>query len=65
MKEYFVKAKTFILEAYQEFWKVTWPSREKTIRLTAYVIGVSLGVAVFVWLADTILKEFLGAFLNI
>jgi preprotein translocase subunit SecE len=58
------KLKTFILESYNEFKKVTWPTREQTIRLTAYVLGVSLGVALFVWLVDLLLKEILTTILT-
>jgi len=57
------KTKNFVLEAYAEFKKVSWPSKEKSIRLTAYVIGVSLGVALFVWLVDLLLKEGLATIL--
>ena len=61
VKSYYNKLKTFIIGAYDEFKKVTWPSREQTIRLTAYVLGVSLGVALFVWGVDVLLKELLSA----
>jgi len=57
LQETWEKLKKFVLEAYAEFKKVSWPSKEKTIRLTAYVIGVSLGVAVLVWGIDLLLKE--------
>jgi len=59
-KKYWKKPKEFILEAYGEFKKVNWPSKEKAIRLTALVIGVSLGVALYVWLVDLLLKEALS-----
>ena len=61
MKKYYEIVKKFLSEAYEEFKKVTWPSREKTIRLTGYVLGVSLGVALFVWLVDLLLKEILSS----
>ena len=57
------KIKKFVYESVSEFKKVSWPSKEKTIRLTAYVIGVSLGVALFVWLVDLLLKEGLSTIL--
>ncbi len=59
-KKYWQKLKDFILESYGEFKKVIWPSREKAIRLTALVIGVSLGVALYVWVVDLLLKEALS-----
>ena len=49
----------FIRGAYEEFGKVTWPSRQQTIRLTGYVLGVSLGVALFVWVVDLAIKGLL------
>ncbi len=57
MQETWEKLKKFALEAYAEFKKVSWPSKEKAIRLTTYVIGVSLGVALLVWVVDLVLKE--------
>jgi preprotein translocase subunit SecE len=64
LKQSVKRLKTFILESYEEFKKVSWPSREQTIRLTAYVLGVSLGVALFVWLVDLLLKEVLTTILT-
>lgn len=57
------KIRTFLLDAYTEFKKVTWPSKDQTIRLTGYVLGVSLGVALFVWAIDLVLKELLSTIL--
>lgn len=59
VKQYWHKLKIFVNEAYAEFKKVTWPTKDQTIRLTAYVLGVSLGVALFVWIIDLGLKELL------
>lgn len=64
LKQSLEKLKTFILESYGEFKKVSWPSKEQTMRLTAYVLGVSLGVALFVWLVDLLLKEVLTTILT-
>jgi|GEM_PF-5848333 len=61
--KYWKVLKDFVLEAYYEFRKVSWPSREKAVRLTALVIGVSLGVALFVWVVDLLLKEGLATLL--
>jgi preprotein translocase subunit SecE len=42
---YFAEAKT-------ELEKVTWPSRKETITYTLLVVGVSVGVAVFLGAID-------------
>ena len=49
----------FVKEAYQEFKKVQWPTRPQTIRLTAYVVGVSLAVGLLVSGADYVFKTLL------
>jgi len=53
----------FIKEAYNEFKKVNWPSKRQTMRLTAYVLGVSLGMAIFVWGIDLLFRQLLSAIL--
>jgi len=54
----------FLKESKEEFKKVTWPNRTETMRLTAYVLGVSLGVAVFVWGVDLLFRESLSLLLG-
>ena len=46
---------TFVKEVQQELKKVTWPTRAETIKLTIVVIGVSLGVGVFIGGLDILL----------
>lgn len=36
----------------EELKKVSWPSRNKTIKLTVYVILISLGVSAYLGLLD-------------
>lgn len=45
---------TFLKEVRIELSKVTWPSREKVIRLTVVVIGVSALVGVYIGGLDTL-----------
>ncbi|MEK7595692.1 MAG: preprotein translocase subunit SecE [Patescibacteria group bacterium] len=45
---------SFIRESKEELAKVTWPTKAETIRLTRYVIGVSLIVGVLVTLLDAL-----------
>ncbi len=46
----------FIKESYNELKKVNFPTRAQTIRLTEYVIGVSLVVGIYVGILDYIFK---------
>ena len=43
----FDKLVKFLKEVRQELKKVSWPSRQETVKYTLIVIGVSLAVAVF------------------
>lgn len=49
----------FIQETYDELKKVTWPTRQEVIRLTAVVILVSLIVGVFIGGLDLIFTSLL------
>lgn len=42
----------FIVEVFQELRKVTWPSREETVRLTLLVIVLSAAMGAFLGLFD-------------
>ena len=58
----FDRIKKFFGEVRQELRHVNWPTREEAIRLTAIVIGISIGLALFLGLFDFI---FAGAVKNI
>ncbi len=47
----------YFRESYEELKKVSWPSRKDTLRDTLVVIGVSLGVAIFLGVIDFGLAE--------
>lgn len=47
----------FIREVQTELKKVTWPTRDETIRLTAAVIAISVLVGAFIGGLDTILVK--------
>ncbi len=47
----------FIKDAIEECKKIQWPSKEQTIRLTAYVIGVSFSVGLIVSGIDLVLSK--------
>ncbi len=42
----------FVNDSYSEFKKIQWPTKDQTIRLTAYVIGVSFTVGLLVAMFD-------------
>ena len=54
-----VKVIDYIKSSHSEVKKVTWPTKEEAIRLTSYVIGVSLAVGLFVTIFDYVFKELL------
>ena len=43
----FARIKKFFSEARQELRHVNWPTRQEAIRLTSIVIGLSVGLAIF------------------
>jgi len=47
---------TFIEESRAELRRVTWPTRQEVQNLTAAVIGMTIGIAVFLGLIDYILN---------
>ncbi len=46
------KIKTFLDESRQEFKRVNWPTWAETRRLTLIVVGLSVGVALFLGVLD-------------
>jgi len=58
------KIREFILESIAELKKIQWPTKQETIRLTGYVIGVSLGVGLLIALFDYVFKELLTLILT-
>jgi len=55
----------FVAESRSELRKVTWPTRQETMNLTAAVIAMTVGIAAFLGLIDSLLdllvKPVLGA----
>jgi preprotein translocase subunit SecE len=49
----------YLRESRDELKRVVWPSRRDTIRNTLLVIGISLGVAVFLGVIDFLLNQIL------
>lgn len=53
----------FLKEVYSEMKKVSWPSREETIKYTLIVIGVSLVLAAFLGSLDFLFIWLLNKFI--
>ncbi len=58
-----MNANAFFKEAQQELKKVNWPTRKETVRLTAFVIVLSLAVAAFLGALDIIFLKILELFI--
>lgn len=52
----------FLKEVRLEMKKVNWPTRQETIRYTLIVIGISVGVAVFLGATDFLFNSFMYCF---
>ena len=42
----------YFVNSYQELRKVTWPTKEETVRLTIVTLIFSLSVAIMLWILD-------------
>ena len=51
------KIATYIRESIAEMKKVTWPTKKETYNYTLLVIGISLGVAIFLGILDYIFAQ--------
>ena len=58
------RIKNFFAESRQELRHVNWPTRQEAIRLTAIVIGISLGLAVFLGAFDYLFSYALKSFIT-
>lgn len=59
----FQKIVTFIKESRIELQKVTWPTRDETVRYTATVILISAVIAVFLGGLDYLFRYLLNTFI--
>ena len=58
----FLRVPIFLREVKQELKKVTWPSRQETIRYTMTVVLISLGVAFFLGFSDLLFSWLMNKF---
>ena len=54
----------YLRETRGELRKVTWPTRDESMRLTAIVLAVSLAFSLFLWVFDAIFSNSLRFFLE-
>lgn len=59
----FARIKNFFVESRQELRHVNWPTRKEAIRLTMIVIGISLGLAVFLGAFDYLFSYIIKTFI--
>ena len=59
----FARIKNFFVESRQELRHVNWPTRKEAIRLTMIVIGISLGLAVFLGAFDYLFSYIIETFI--
>lgn len=51
------KLTAYLRGSFEEMQKVTWPTKKETTNYTLLVIGVSLGVALFLGVLDYLFTE--------
>ena len=54
----------FLRESREEWRHLNWPTRAEALRLTAIVIGISVGLAVFLGFFDFIFSYLLQTFVQ-
>ncbi|TSC71325.1 MAG: hypothetical protein G01um101470_676 [Parcubacteria group bacterium Gr01-1014_70] len=63
LKHMIAKLKNYLLETKTELKRVTWPSRQDTIKHTLAVIGISVAVAAFLGALDILFQFLLEKFI--
>jgi preprotein translocase subunit SecE len=64
VKTYWGTAKQFIIEAWQELKKVTWPSRKETMGGTGVVLFLVVVISIFLGLVDFGLSRLVRTFIH-
>ncbi len=59
-----MKLSGYLAEVMTEIRKVEWPSRAKTIRMTAVVVGASVVVAGYIAISDAGLAQIMAQLIN-
>lgn len=59
-----MKIKKYLKDVYIELTKVTWPTRQQAIKMTAVVLGASLLVGLYIGGLDLMFTSILGNIIN-
>jgi len=60
----FTAIKNYFVGSYEEMKKVNWPTKRQTTNYSLLVIGLSIGLAVFLGLLDYIFSIGIGNLIN-
>jgi preprotein translocase subunit SecE len=63
VKQYWVTTKNFVVEAWQEMKKVTWPSRKETLGGTGVVLILVVIISIFLGMVDFGLSRLVRMFI--
>lgn len=58
------KIKDYLVESYKELRKVSWPTKQETTNHTIAIIGISLGMAVFLGSLDYFFSRIFEQFIK-
>lgn len=64
VKAYWAATKQFVVEAWQELKKVTWPNRKETLGATGVVLFLVVVISIFLGLVDFSLSRLVRQFLH-
>jgi preprotein translocase subunit SecE len=60
----FARIKNFFAESRQELRHVNWPTRAEAMRLTSIVIGIAIGLALFLGFFDYLFTQIIKMFVS-
>jgi len=64
VKDYWTTVKMFVVEAWQELRKVTWPNRKETLGTTGVVLILVVFLAIFLGFVDFSLSRLVRRFIR-
>jgi preprotein translocase subunit SecE len=64
VKQYWASTRQFVVEAWQELRKVTWPSRKEALGTTGVVLILVILISIFLGLVDFSLSRLVRTFIH-